>query len=156
MHMRMNYYQAGPKAMSTLMGIERYLNRESGLEKSLLELVKTSVSQINSCAFCMDIHTKDSRKAGETEQRLYGLSSWKEATCYTPRERAALLWAESLTHHIGDGIKDFIYEEVREHFFESEMVDLSLVICTISSWNPFAINLRTEVGSYTPGQFDEK
>jgi AhpD family alkylhydroperoxidase len=122
--------------------------RSSGLEASLLELVKTRASQINGCAWCLDMHTKDARARGETEQRLYLLSAWRECTCYSDRERAALAWTEAVTQIAVAGVPDALYEEVRRHFDEKAIVDLTLAIIAINGWNRMNVAFRTEVGGY--------
>lgn len=149
MRSRLDYGEASAGAAEAMLGLERY-TRASGLEPSLLELVKMRASQINGCAYCLDMHSKDARAAGETEQRLYVLSAWREAPFYTARERAALEWTEAITLIAHDDIGDELYDEVREHFSEKEMVDLTLAIITINGWNRLAISFRTEVGSYQP------
>jgi AhpD family alkylhydroperoxidase len=126
--------------------------KNSGLEPSLLELVKLRASQINQCAFCIDMHTKDARAAGETEQRLYLLSAWREAPFYSERERAALEWTESLTLIANNQVPDEIYERVAPHFTEDELVNLTLAVVAINGWNRFAISFRSEPGSYQPKQ----
>src|SRR5690348_12093446 len=132
-----------------MAGLERRVKTESGLEPALVELVKLRASQINGCGYCLDMHSKDARAAGETEQRIYVLSAWREAPFYTPRERAALAWAEAVTL-ISEGVTDELYESVREHFTEKELVDLTLAIVTINGWNRLAISLGADVGSYQP------
>lgn len=136
------------RAMSQL----EHFVRNCGLEASLIELIKTRASQINGCAYCLDMHTKDARAAGESEQRLYVLSAWREAPFYTERERAALEWTEALTLVAEDHVPDEVYERVRPHFSEEELVNLSLAIVTINGWNRLAISFRSEVGSYQPKQ----
>ena len=121
-----------------------------GLEASLLELVKMRASQINGCAHCLDMHSKDARAAGETEQRLYLLNAWREAPFYSARERAALAWTEALTLVSESQVPDTVYEEARRHFSEQELVDLSLAIVAINGWNRLAIGFRAETGSYQP------
>jgi AhpD family alkylhydroperoxidase len=123
----------------------------SPLEPALKELVKIRASQINGCAYCIDMHWKDARAAGETEQRLYGLSAWHESPYYTDRERAALLWTESLTFIHNDHAPDAIYEQVRAHFSEKEMSDLSWTIAAINAWNRVTIAARSPAGTYKPG-----
>ena len=113
--------------------------------------MKTRVSQINGCAYCVDMHTKDARAEGETEQRLYGLSAWQETPFYTPRERAALEWAETLTLIASRHVGDELYARMREHFTEPELVGLTLAVIAINGWNRLAIPFRAEVGSYHPG-----
>lgn len=130
-----------------MLNLETYI-RQSGIEHSLLELVKTRASQINGCAFCIDMHTKDARAAGETEQRLYALNAWRETPFYTDRERAALAWTEAITL-IGEGhAPDDVYEEVRQRFTEEELVNLTLAIVTINGWNRLSIAFRALPGSY--------
>jgi AhpD family alkylhydroperoxidase len=109
------------------------------------------VSQINGCAYCIDMHTKDARAEGETEQRLYGLSAWRETPFYTPRERAALEWAETLTLIASHHVEDALYARTREHFTEAELVGLTLAVIAINGWNRLAIPFRAEAGSYQPG-----
>ena len=121
-----------------------------GLEGSLLELVKVRASQLNACAYCLDMHTKDARALGESEQRLYGLSAWREAPYYAPRERAALAWTEALTRVADRDPSDELYLELREHFGEKEAVDLSLAICVINSWNRMAVAFRIPAGTHRP------
>ncbi|HZW64681.1 MAG TPA: carboxymuconolactone decarboxylase family protein [Hanamia sp.] len=146
---RINYVQVAPDAVKAMRGLEEYV-ASSGLEKSLYELVKTRASQINGCAFCLDMHTKDARKAGETEQRLYALSAWRETPFYTERERAALEWTEALTLISDTDVPDALYENVRKQFSESEIVALSMAIIAINGWNRLAISFRTVPGSYNP------
>ena len=150
MEPRINYTEVAPEALRAMFNLERYV-RQSGLEHSLLHLMKVRASQINGCAYCIDMHTKDARAEGETEQRLYALSAWHETPFYSERERAALAWTDALTL-IGDGgVPDELYEEVREHFTEKEIVDLTMVVITINGWNRLAISFRAPVGSYEPG-----
>lgn len=146
---RLNYAKVSPDAVKAMREIEKYV-AASGLERPLYELVKTRASQINGCAYCLDMHTKDARKAGESEQRLYALSAWRETLFYTERERAALEWTESLTLISGNGVSDSLYESVRTHFDEKEMVALSMAIVAINGWNRLAIGFRTVPGSYNP------
>jgi AhpD family alkylhydroperoxidase len=127
----------------------QHYTQDSGLEHSLLELVKLRASQLNGCAYCLDMHSKDARADGETEQRIYVLNAWREAPFYTPRERAALDWTEAVTL-IPDGVSDELYASVREHFDEKELVDLTMAIVTINGWNRLAIALGADVGSYQP------
>ena len=147
MQPRLNYAAAAPGAYQAMAGIERYV-RSCGLEHPLLELVKTRASQINHCAYCIDMHTKDARAAGETEQRLYALAAWRETPFFTPRERAALEWTEALTLISTNDVPDDVYARVREHFSEDEIVNLSLAIIGINGWNRLAIPFRTVPGSY--------
>src|SRR6185369_17814569 len=147
--------------MSTRIDISKYLNSGLGkamfalsseatakLEPKLFELVKTRASQINGCAYCLDMHTKDARHNGETEQRLYGLSAWREAPFYTDRERAALEWTDALTLVAETHVPDEVYEQARQHFSEQELVDLTMAVVAINGWNRIAISLRMEPGTY--------
>ena len=149
MKQRIDYKQVAPDAYKAMLGIEAYV-RGSGLEHSLLELVKTRVSQINGCAHCLDMHTKEARAAGETEQRLHLLPAWREAPFYSDRERAALVWAEAVTQISTNGVPDELYAEVRRHFDEKALVDLTLAIVGINGWNRLAVPFRSETGSYQP------
>jgi AhpD family alkylhydroperoxidase len=147
---RLDYYKADPQAMHAMLGMERY-NHENGLEASLLELVKMRASQINGCAYCLDMHSKDARAAGESEQRLYVLDAWREAPFYTDRERAALAWTEGVTLISDGGISDELFTTARAQFSEQELVALTMAIITINGWNRLAISFRSnEVGSYHP------
>jgi len=128
--------------------------RAGSLEPALRELVDMRVSQINGCAFCLDMHSKDARAAGETEQRLYLLPAWRETALYSPRARAALAWAEALTRLGGhDAVPDALHEEVRAQFSEEELVQLTLLVTLINGWNRLNIAARTEAGGYRPGMF---
>ena len=122
----------------------------SGLERSLLELVKIRASQINGCAYCLDMHTKDARALGETEQRIYALSAWRETPFFTPRERAALAWTESLTLVADTHVPDEVYAETRSQFEEAELVLLTFAIVAINGWNRLAVAVRSPAGSYQP------
>ncbi len=144
---RLEYAKVAPGAYRAMAGMEGHI-RNCGLEQSLIELVKLRASQINGCGYCIDMHTKDARAEGETEQRLYGLVAWEEAPYYTDRERAALLLTEALTLIAKDHAPDAVYEQVRQHFSEEELVNLTAVIVTINGWNRFAIGFRTVPGSY--------
>jgi AhpD family alkylhydroperoxidase len=130
-----------------MLGLEAYV-RGSGIEHSLLELVKTRVSQINGCAYCLDMHSQDARAAGETEQRLHVLAAWREAPFYSDRERAALAWAEALTEISVNDVTDELYAEVRQHFDEKALVDLTLAIVAINGWNRLALPFRSQAGTY--------
>jgi len=149
MQQRINALRVAPDAYKTMLGLEAYVHG-SGLEGALLELVKTRASQINGCAYCLDMHTKDARAAGESEQRLYGLSAWREAPYYTARERAALAWCEAVTLVTEGHVPDTVYDEARAQFSEKEMVDLTMAVVTINGWNRLAVALRTPAGSYQP------
>jgi AhpD family alkylhydroperoxidase len=138
---RLDYFAAAPKLMQAMVQLERAVV-PSGLEHSLIELVKTRASQINGCAYCIDMHTRDARKAGETEARLYLLNAWREAPHYTPRERAALAWTEALTLVATTHAPDADYAALQPHFSEAEIVQLSMLIATINAWNRLAIGFR--------------
>ncbi|HET9983771.1 MAG TPA: carboxymuconolactone decarboxylase family protein [Longimicrobiales bacterium] len=146
---RLRYRDAAPGAVEAMVGLETY-TRSAGLEPGLLELVKMRASQINGCAYCLDMHSKDARAGGESEQRLYLLPAWREAPFYTPRERAALEWTEALTRVADGGVPDEVYAVAREQFSEKELVDLTLAVVAINGWNRLAIAFRPEVGSYRP------
>ena len=146
---RINYGEAAPGAFRAMLGLEKYLN-QSDLEPPLRELVKLRASQINGCAYCIDMHTKEARAGGESEQRLYGLSAWQDAPYYTERERAALAWTEALTLIADNQVEDELYEQVRQHFSETELVDLTLSVVAINGWNRFGISFKPEVGNYQP------
>jgi len=146
---RLNYARAFPEGIHALLNLGRTI-QDSGLEPSLLELVKTRASQMNGCAYCIDMHTKDARAAGETEQRLYALSAWRETPFFTERERAALAWTEALTNIQQGHAPDEVYAEVRQAFDEAELVKLTLAITQINTWNRVAIGFRAEPGSYQP------
>ncbi len=146
---RINYAHVAPAGLQAMLGLERYVD-SSGLEPSLLNLIKMRASQLNGCAYCLDMHSKDARAAGESEQRLYVLSAWREAPFYTERERAALAWTEAVTLISEDEIDDELYDGVREHFSEQELVDLTLAVVAINGWNRLSISFRHDVGSYQP------
>ena len=149
MQQRIDYLKVGRGIYEAMLGLEKYLH-ESGLEASLLLLVKLRASQINGCAYCIDMHWKDLRELGETEQRLYGLDAWEESPYYTDRERAAFAWTEAVTN-IQDGhASDKVYEEVRKHFNEKEIADLIFAIATINTWNRLVISARAPAGTYQP------
>lgn len=149
MEPRLNFYKAAPEGIKAMRGLEHYIN-QSGLESSLRELVKTRASQINGCAYCIDMHTKDARAAGETEQRLYALNAWRETPFFSERERAALEWTEAITL-IADGhAPDDVFVNVRQFFSEQELVNLTLAIVTINGWNRLAIAFRSVPGTYQP------
>jgi AhpD family alkylhydroperoxidase len=131
-----------------MFSLEKYL-RGCGLEASLLELVKFRASQLNGCAYCLDMHSKDARSAGETEQRLYTLSAWREAPFFSARERAGLAWTEAVTQ-ISGGVSDALFEETRQHFSEKELADLTWAVVAINGWNRIAISSRAVPGTYKP------
>ncbi len=151
--MRMNYQAAAPDVMTAMIGLETYLarqsRREDGVDKPLMELVKIRVSQINQCAYCLDMHTKDARALGETEQRIYALSAWHETPFFSDRERAALAWAEANTL-LPQGVSQQLFEEVREYFSEAQLANLTLAIATINAWNRFGVSFAPVPGSYQP------
>ncbi len=140
---RLNAYAVAPEGVKKMAELEDVL-RNSGLEYSLYELVKMRASQINGCAFCLHMHSKDARAAGETEERLYLLNAWRESSLYTPRERAALAWTEALTNVAQTGAPDADYEGLPAHFSEAEIVNLTLLIGLINSWNRLAVGLRSQ------------
>jgi AhpD family alkylhydroperoxidase len=151
MHERLNPFTVSPKGYEAMRGLEVYC-RSSGLEHSLLELVKMRASQINGCAFCLDMHSKDARAAGETEQRLYVLNGWREAPFYSDRERAALAWTEAVTLVSETHVPDDVYEEAMKHFSEKELADLTLAIVTINGWNRLCVAFRRPAGTYQPAK----
>ena len=152
--MRMNYQAAAPDVMTAMIGLETYLarqsRREDGVDKPLMELVKIRVSQINQCAYCLDMHTKDARALGETEQRIYALSAWRETPFFSDRERAALAWAEANTL-LPQGVSQQLFEDVREYFSEAQLANLTLAIATINAWNRFGVSFAPVPDSYQPG-----
>jgi AhpD family alkylhydroperoxidase len=141
MQARLDFYKAKPSAIKTLVAMEEYIGKSS-LEKSLAELVRLRASQINGCAFCVDMHTTDARKGGETDRRLAAVVVWRETPFFTDRERAALEWTEALTLVSHDHVPDAVWEAVKPHFTEEELVDLTLLVSSINSWNRFAIAFR--------------
>jgi AhpD family alkylhydroperoxidase len=148
MEPRIDYRNVVPKeALNALYALEQSV-RKGGLETSLLELVRMRASQINGCAFCIDMHSKDARAEGETEQRLYGLNVWRETPYYTDRERAALEWAEAVTQVSLDQVPDDVYERTRRQFNQAELTILTLAVVAINGWNRIAIAFRAVPGSY--------
>jgi AhpD family alkylhydroperoxidase len=150
MEQRINVGEAGQGALKAMLGLSAYLSK-SGLEKQLLELLDFRVSQINGCAYCLDMHSKDLRAAGETEQRLYLLNAWRESPFYTERERAALAWAEAVTLVADSHVPDEVYEQARAQFTEEELANLTLAVVAINGWNRLNIAFRTTPGTYQPG-----
>jgi len=146
---RFDFGTVAPDAEHAISGLDAYVAR-STLEPSLLELVRLRASQINGCAYCIDMHTKDARKRGETEQRLYGLTVWRETPYYTERERAALAWTEALTLIAETRAPDDVYEEARKHFDEVELAALTMAVIAINAWNRVAISTRMVPGTYQP------
>ena len=151
MEPRVDFMKVGQGAFNALLGVEKYIHG-SGLEPTLLHLIKIRASQINGCAYCIDMHWKDARVDGETEQRLYGLDAWEESPYYSDRERAALAWTEAVTNIHEGHVPDSIYEVVRKSFTEKELVDLTLAITAINSWNRLNIAARTVPGTYQPAK----
>ncbi len=149
MESRFSYVDVAPGAYEAMSGLERYL-RQCGLEESLIHLIKLRASQINGCAYCLDMHWKDLRAIGESEQRLYSLDAWRECPYYSDRERAALAWTEAVTLVAESHVNDDVYEDVRRHFTNRELADLTLAIATINGWNRLSIAARTEPGTYQP------
>ncbi len=150
MHPRIDYANAAPGVLTAMSTLESYLH-QTGLERPLLELVKVRASLINGCAHCVDMHTKIARSLGETEQRLYGVSLWREEPYYSERERAALAWTEAVTLVSVHQVPDEVYEMGRHHFTEKELVDLTLAIVAINGWNRLAIAFRTVPGTFQVG-----
>lgn len=146
---KLNYYEVDQNAVMGMQELEHYV-KGSEIESSLIELVKIRASQINQCAYCIDMHTKDAREAGEAEQRIYGLNAWSETPFYSQREQAALAWTEALTRISENEITDEFFGEIREHFTEKEMVILTTAIVAINGWNRLAIGFGNEAGSYKP------
>jgi AhpD family alkylhydroperoxidase len=132
-----------------MLALETYLN-DCGLERPLLDLVRLRASQLNGCAFCIDMHWKDLRAAGEREQRLYGLDAWRETPFYSERERAALAWTEAVTFITDGHVPDDVYAQARQHFGEAELADLTLAVVAINGWNRLAISFRSVPGTYQP------
>jgi AhpD family alkylhydroperoxidase len=149
MEPRIDYKAAPSGALQALSAIDRYV-RQSGLEPALVELVKMRASQINGCAYCIDMHSKGARAAGETEQRLYALSAWRETPFFTDRERAALEWTEAVTLVSQNHVPDEVFENARRHFTEAELINLTLAVIGINSWNRVAISFRAVPGTYQP------
>jgi len=148
---RLDYTKFGHEPLRSLYAIERYLH-DSGIDSKLLHMIKLRASEINGCAYCIDMHWKDAIAAGESEQRLYGLNAWRESPYYTDRERAALEWAESLTMVSETHVPDEVYQRVRAHYSEKEMVDLTIAVGMINMWNRIAISFRAVPGLYQPKQ----
>jgi len=151
MEERIHYAKVAPGAYHAMLGLEHYLH-DCGLEEGLLHLIKLRASQINGCAFCLDMHWKDLQAIGETEQRMYSLDAWRECPYYTERERAALAWTEAVTLVANGHVPDAVYEEAKAHFSEKELADLTLAVATINAWNRLAIAGRTTPGTYQPAK----
>jgi AhpD family alkylhydroperoxidase len=144
---RIDYYKVAPGAIKSLYALEQYL-RASELEPSLVELVKLRASLMNGCAYCVDVHTKDARARGETEQRLFAVPVWHETPFFSPRERAALAWTEAVTEIGRSGVGDALYDEARAQFTDKELVDLTFAVIAINAWNRLAVTFRPAVGDY--------
>lgn len=149
---RINYVENGSDALKAIYGLAAYVNR-STIEPQLRHLVEYRVSQINGCAYCLDMHSKDLRAEGETEQRIYMVSAWRETPFYTDRERAALEWAESVTLVSETNVPDDVFERARAEFSEKELIDLTTDVVAINGWNRLNVAFRTTPGTYQPGQF---
>jgi AhpD family alkylhydroperoxidase len=154
METRIHAARLNPDGYKIMYAFGEYLAK-STLDKKLIDLIHLRVSQINGCAFCIDMHWKDLKAEGESEQRLYSLDAWRETTFYSDRERAALAWAEATTN-IRDGhVPDNVFQQARAHFGEQELADLTLAVVAINGWNRLNIAFRTPAGTYRPGQFDK-
>lgn len=149
MQPRLEYGKVAPEAMAAMRALERYVHG-SGLEPRLIELVKVRASQLNGCAYCIDMHAQDARELGETEQRLYALSAWRETPFFDERERAALAWAEAVTLVHDGHVPDDVYEEARRSFSERELIDLTMAVVAINGWNRLSVAFRTVPGTYRP------
>ena len=154
MKARIDLMHVNPGVVKSMLGLERQV-RQAGFDHALLDLVRMRASQINGCAFCLDMHSKDARANGETEQRLYGLNAWRETPYYSARERAALEWTEALTLVTKSHTADDVYERVREQFSEDELVHLSLAIVAINGWNRLNIAAGTVPGDYVAGSVEK-
>jgi AhpD family alkylhydroperoxidase len=152
MKARINLMTVNPGVVQAMLGLEKQVGK-AHLDSKLLDLVRMRASAINGCAYCLDMHSKDARANGETEQRLYGLDAWREAPYYSARERAALEWTEALTRVADTHVPDDVYERVRGQFSEDELVHLSLAIVAINGWNRLNVAARTVPGDYVPGSF---
>jgi AhpD family alkylhydroperoxidase len=150
MKARIDLMHVTPGIIQAMLGLERQV-RQAGLDHRLIDLVRMRASQINGCAYCLDMHSKDARAEGETEQRLYGLNAWRETPYYSARERAALEWTEALTLVTPAGIADDVFERVRAQFSEQELAHLTLAIVSINGWNRLNIAARTVPGDYVAG-----
>lgn len=155
MEQRINVHEKGQHALKAMYGLGMYLAKSS-LEQSLLHLVYFRVSQINGCAYCLDMHAKDMRVAGESEQRLYVLDAWRDAPFYSEREQAALAWAEAVTLLTEGHVPDAVYDKACSQFSEEELIDLTVAVVTINGYNRINIAFRAVAGSYEPGMFDVK
>jgi AhpD family alkylhydroperoxidase len=150
MQARIDIQKVAPGALQAMLALEGYVKKSSRLETSLLELMRMRASQINGCAYCLDMHSKDARAAGETEQRLYALNAWRETPFFTDRERAALAWTEAVTLVSESHVPDSVYNEVRQRFTDEELANLTLAIVAINGWNRLMVSFRAVPGSYQP------
>jgi AhpD family alkylhydroperoxidase len=150
MQARLDPRKASPAAYQAMIALDTFVRKQSKLEPALLELVKMRASQINGCAYCIDMHSKDARSAGETEQRLYALSAWQEAPFFTDRERSALAWTEGVTLIAEGHVPDAVYQEAKKSFSDEELVNLTLAVVAINGWNRIAISFRLVPGEYQP------
>jgi AhpD family alkylhydroperoxidase len=149
MKSRIEYAQVAPGAVEAMRALEKYV-RTCGIEPKLLELIKIRASQINGCAYCLDMHAKDARSQSETEQRIYALNAWRETPFFTEKERAALSWTESVTQISTSHVPDEVYEIARQYFDEKELVNITLAVIAINGWNRLAISFRSVPGAYQP------
>jgi AhpD family alkylhydroperoxidase len=149
MQPRIEYIKHAQEALNSMLGLEKYISG-CGLEAELIHLMKVRASQINGCAYCIDMHTIDARAAGETEQRLYALNAWRETPFFSDRERAALEWTEAITLVSETHVPDAVFEEAKKYFTEKEIVNLSIAATTINMWNRMAISMRAVPGNYAP------
>ena len=154
MKARIDLMHVNPGVMQAMLGLERQV-RQAGFDHKLLDLVRMRASQINRCAYCLDMHSKDTRANGETEQRLYGLEAWRETPYYSARERAALEWTEAVTLVADTGVPDDVYERAREQFSEEELVHLTLAVVAINGWNRLNVAARTVPGGYVAGTVEK-
>jgi len=145
----LDYPKIAPESFKAMLALSA-ATKNSSLEPKLMELVKIRASQINGCAYCLDMHTQDARALGETEQRIHLLNAWREAPFYSARERAALGWTEAVTKVADTHVPDYVYNEVRAHFSEKEAVELNWAVVTINAWNRVAVSFRIPAGTYTP------
>ncbi|HEV7730798.1 MAG TPA: carboxymuconolactone decarboxylase family protein [Candidatus Binatia bacterium] len=149
MEQRLSYFDIGQAPLKALLSVEAAITR-SGLDLQLLHLVKMRVSQMNGCAYCLDMHSKDLRAGGESEQRIYLLDAWRESTFFSPRERAALAWAEAVTNVTDGHVPDAVYDTARAEFSEVDLVNLTMAVVTINAWNRLNVAFRMPAGSYQP------
>ncbi len=152
---RIKVDQVEPAAYQAMLGLEKYLH-QSGLDKKLLSLIKVRASQINKCAFCIDMHTQEARKAGETEQRLYSLNAWQETPFFTPQERTALAFTEAVTLIAENAVEDELYEQLNLYFSPHEIAQMSIAIVTINAWNRISISTKMIPGSYTVEELERE